>query len=158
MGVTPIASGMMTITTGRRRFITLLGGAAAPSIFWPLAARAQRARKVGRVGGLGANLDGPNAGSNYKIFLAELRKLGFTEGQNLVVEYRRMDEGTPKAFAAANELAAAKVEVIVANGAEITRQAAAAVRPTVPIVIIANNYDPIARGYVASLARPGGNV
>jgi putative ABC transport system substrate-binding protein len=139
----------------RRAFITLLGGAAAA---WPLAARAQQAGKLARVGVLGSNLDGPITGAGYKIFLSELRKLGFTEGQNLVVEYRRNDEGTPKAFAGANELAAAKVEVLVASGAEIALQAAAAVRPAVPIVVIAYNYDPIAGGYVSSLSRPGGNV
>jgi putative tryptophan/tyrosine transport system substrate-binding protein len=115
------------------------GGAAA----WPLTARAQQAGKVARVGFLGNSLDdNPGAGPGYKVFLSELRKLGFTEGHNLVVEYRRADEGTPKAFTAANELAAAK---------------AVAVRPAVPIVMMATNYDPIARGYVASLAHPGGN-
>jgi putative ABC transport system substrate-binding protein len=88
-----------------------------------------------------------------------LRKLGFTEGQNFVVEYRRADEGLPKAFTAANELAASKVEVLVAaGGTETALQAAAAVRPALPIVMLANNYDPFARGYVASLARPGGNI
>jgi putative tryptophan/tyrosine transport system substrate-binding protein len=139
----------------RRDFITLVGGAAAA---WPLAARAQPTGKVARVGFLGASLDNPVAGPAYKYFLSELQKLGFTEGQNLVVEYRRMDEGTPKAFAAANELGAAKVEVLVADGPEISLQAAAAVRPGVPIVMLAINYDPIAGGYMSSLAHPGGNV
>jgi putative tryptophan/tyrosine transport system substrate-binding protein len=138
----------------RREFIALLGGAAA----WPLAVRAQPTGKVARVGFLGNSLDLPVEGAGYPIFLSELRKLGFTEGQNLVVEFRRADEGTPKAFAAANELGAAKVEVLVASGPEIALQAAAAVRPAVPIVMLANNYDPIARGYVTSLAHPGGNV
>ena len=139
----------------RREFITLLGGAAAA---WPLAARAQPTGQVARVGFLGNSLDLPVEGAGYPIFLSELRKLGFTEGQNLVVEFRRADEGTPKAFAAANELGAAKVEVLVASGPEIALQAAAAVRPAVPIVMLANGYDPIARGYVASLSHPGGNV
>jgi putative tryptophan/tyrosine transport system substrate-binding protein len=87
-----------------------------------------------------------------------LRNLGFREGHNLVVEYRRMDEGTAKAFAAANELIAAKSEVLVADGPELSLQAAMAARPPVAIVMLANNYDPIARGYVSSLAHPGGNV
>ena len=138
-----------------RRRVTLLGGAAA----WPLAARAQPTGKVARVGFLGNSLDNPIAGPAYKGFLAELRKLGFTEGQNLVVEYRSADEGMRKAFTAANELAASKVEVLVAaGGTETGLQAAAAVRPALPIVMLANNYDPFARGYVASLARPGGNI
>jgi putative ABC transport system substrate-binding protein len=139
----------------RREFITLLGGAVA---VWPLAALAQQPGKVARVGVLGPGLDNPVMAAGYPNFLSELRKLGFTEGQNLVVEHRRIDEGMPKAFAAANELGAAKVEVLVADGPEIALIAAASVRPAVPIVMLANNYDPITRGYVASLARPGGNV
>jgi putative ABC transport system substrate-binding protein len=87
-----------------------------------------------------------------------LRKLGFTNGQNVVVEFRRIDEGVAKAFASANELAAARTNVLFAFGPELALQAAAAVRPPVPIVILAANYDPIARGYVKSLAHPGGNV
>jgi putative ABC transport system substrate-binding protein len=138
----------------RRQFITLLCGAAA----WPVTARAQQTGKAARVGVLGPSPDNPTSGSGYKVFLAELRKLGFAEGQNLVVEFRQVDEGTPKAFAAANELAVARVDVLVAAGPEIALQAATAVRPAVPIVMLANNYDPIARGYVASLSRPGGNV
>jgi putative ABC transport system substrate-binding protein len=137
----------------RREFITLLCGAAAGP-----AARAQQAGKVARVGVLGASVDNPTNESGITIFLSELRKLGFTEGHNLVVDYQQTDEGTAKAFAAANELGAAKVEVIVASGTEITLQAAAAVRPAVPIVMMANNYDPFAREYVSSLAHPGGNV
>ena len=139
----------------RREFITLLGGAAA----WPLAARAQQAGRIARVGVLGPDLNNnPVSGPGYQVFLSELRKLGFTEGQNLVVEYRRTDEGLPKAFTGANEMVAAKADVLVANGPEIALQAATAARPAVPIVMLANNYDPFARGYVKSLAQPGGNV
>jgi putative ABC transport system substrate-binding protein len=138
----------------RRQFITLLGGAAA----WPLAARAQQADRVRRVGVLGPGSDNPVSGPGYQIFVSELRKLGFTDGHNLVVEYRRTDEGLPKAFTGANEMVAAKAEVLVANGPEIALQAASAARPAVPIVMLANNYDPFARGYVKSLVQPGGNV
>jgi putative ABC transport system substrate-binding protein len=138
----------------RRDLMTLIGGAAA----WPVAARAQQPGRVFRVGVLSSNFDGPVSGAGIEIFLSELRKLGFTVGQNLVVEYRRMDEGTPEAFVAANELIAAESEVLVADGPELSVQAAAAVRPPVPIIILANNYDPIARGYVSSLAHPGGNI
>jgi putative tryptophan/tyrosine transport system substrate-binding protein len=139
----------------RREFITLLGGAVAA---WPLVSRAQQTGKVARVGVLGANVDNPTNGPGVKIFLSELRKLGFTGGKNLVVEYRQIDEETAKTFAAANELGAAKAEVIVTSGTEIALQAAAAVRPAVPIVMIAINFDPIARGYVAGLAQPGGKI
>ena len=92
------------------------------------------------------------------MFLSELRKLGFTESQNLIVEYRRTDEGLTKAFTGANELVAEKANVLVVNGPEIALQAATAARPAVPIVMLATNYDPFARGYVKSLAQPGGNV
>ena len=65
----------------RREFITLLGGAAAA---WPLGARSQETERVARVGLLGPTLDSPVTGPAYQIFLSELRKLGFTEGQNLI--------------------------------------------------------------------------
>jgi putative tryptophan/tyrosine transport system substrate-binding protein len=55
-------------------------------------------------------------------------------------------------------MVAAKADVLVANGPEIALQAATAARPAVPIVMLANNYDPFARGYVKSLAQPGGNI
>ena len=119
---------------------------------------AQQEGKIARVGVLGPGLDNPVTGPGYKVFLSELRKLGFTEGQNVIVEYRRTDEGVPKAFTGANEFVAAKADVLVANGPEISLQAATAARPAVPIVMLANNYDPFARGYVKSLAQPGGNV
>ena len=61
-------------------------------------------------------------------------------------------------FAGANDLVAAKADVLVASGAELALQAADAARPPVPIVMLANNFDPIARGYVKSLSHPGGNI
>jgi putative ABC transport system substrate-binding protein len=88
----------------------------------------------------------------------ELRKLGFAEGRNLAIEYRRIDQGIAQAFAGAQELVAWRADVLFAFGPELGLQAAAAARPPVPIVILANNYDPIARGYVQSLSRPGANV
>jgi putative ABC transport system substrate-binding protein len=139
----------------RREFITLLGGAV---LEWPLGARAQQTGRIARVGVLGPDLSNPVTGPGYQVFLSELRKLGFTEGQNLVMEYRRTDEGLQKAFTGANEIIAAKADVLVANGPEIALQAATAARPAVPVVMLANNYDPFARGYVKSLAQPGGNV
>jgi putative tryptophan/tyrosine transport system substrate-binding protein len=70
----------------------------------------------------------------------------------------RSDEGMPKAFIGANEIVAAKADVLVANRLETALQAAAAARPAVPIVMPANNFDPFARGYIKSLAQPGGNI
>jgi ABC transporter substrate binding protein len=136
----------------RRDLFMLLGGAVAA---WPLAARAQD-RRIARVGLMSPGLQ--ISGPGHQILIAELRKLGFTEGQNLVVDARDIGESVPGAFANANELVAAKADVLVVSGTEIALQAAAAVRPPVPIVVLANNYDPIERGYVASLPHPGGNI
>ena len=72
----------------RREFVTLLGGTAAT---WPIVARAQQAGRIARVGVLSPDPNNnPVTGPGYQVFLSELRKLGFTEGQNLVVEYRRI--------------------------------------------------------------------
>ena len=72
----------------RREFITLLGGAAA----WPVAARAQQAGKVWRIGVLGATLNVPNLAAYYQAFLAELKALGFEEGKNFTIDYHRVDD------------------------------------------------------------------
>jgi putative ABC transport system substrate-binding protein len=139
----------------RRNLIGLLGGAA---VAWPLAARAQQGGGIARVGVLAPSLDTPVTGPGYQALLVELRKLGFAEGCNVVVEHRPADRGTLEAVTAANELVAAKADVLVAGGPEIALQAAVAARPAVPIVMLAVQYDPFARGYVKSLANPGGNV
>jgi putative ABC transport system substrate-binding protein len=138
----------------RREFLGVLGGAFAG----PIAAHGQQGASVARIGVLAPSLDAPVTGPGYQAFLAELRKLGFTEGRNVVVEYRRGDEGMIQAVTGANELVAAKVDVLIASGPELVLQAAAAARPAVPIVMMAAQYDPIARGYVKSLASPGGNI
>jgi putative tryptophan/tyrosine transport system substrate-binding protein len=139
----------------RRKFIGLLGGAAAA---WPLASRAQQEGSVARVGVIGPPRDSPASSVAYPAFIEELRKLGFAEGRNLAVEYRRVDQGVSATLAGANELAAWKAHVLFAFGPELAMRAAAAARPPVPIVFLAANYDPISHGYVQSLARPGGNV
>ena len=138
----------------RREFITLLGGAAA----WPVAARAQQSGKIARLGWLAASLSNPVQALGYQVLISSLQKLGFTEGRNLAIEHRPTDEGIPKAFAGANELVAAKVDVLLADGPELALQAATAARPMVPIVMLANNYNPFERGYVQTLAQPGANV
>ncbi len=139
----------------RRDFISLIGGTAAA---WPSVAGAQqRPGKISRIGILGSR-GTVVSDTGYPAFIDELRSLGFTENQNLVVEYRATDMGRDTALTAAAEMIHSNVEVIVADGAEFNLQAAVAATRTIPIVIIANSYDPIARGYVASLARPGGNI
>ena len=140
----------------RREFVTLLAGAAAAA--WPLAAHAQQARQVARIGFLGTAPENALFATSYPVFLTELRKLGFTEGQNLIIEHRRIDEGAPKAFAGAAELIRSNVDVVVAFGPELALKAAVAASQTVPIVMIAINFDPIAGGYVSDITRPERNI
>ena len=107
----------------RREFIALIGGAAAAV---PLAAHAQQDGPLARVGVIGPSLDRPGMRVAYPFFLADLRKLGFAEGRNLLVEFRPIEESVPGAFAAANELVAWKADVLFAFGPELALQAAAA--------------------------------
>ena len=90
--------------------------------------------------------------------LDELRKLGFSEGRNLSVEYRSIEQESRAVFADAAELVRSNADVLVAVGPEAGLQAALAASSTIPIVIVAFNYDPIARGYVKGLAQAGGNI
>src|SRR5262249_41221309 len=143
----------------RREFITLLGGAAAS---WPLAARAQQGERMRRIGVLGprpenAGLSGGVA-AGHPAMLDELRKLGFSESRGLTVEYRSIEQEPRAVSADAAELVRSNVDVLVAIGPEVVLQAALAASSTIPTVVVAFNYDPIARGYVKSLAHPGGNI
>jgi ABC-type uncharacterized transport system substrate-binding protein len=137
--------------TERRAFLgTLVGGLLAAG----LAAEAQQAVKIARIGWLGAN---PAPGRHMReAFLQGLRDLGYVEGRNVVVEYRFAEGKLERYPALAAELVALKVDVIVAP---ITLAALAAKRATktIPIVFAAVG-DPITDGLVTSLARPGGNV
>jgi putative tryptophan/tyrosine transport system substrate-binding protein len=137
----------------RREFITLLGGAAG----WPLAARAQQAGKIARIGLLGPSLNSPQPIALYQALLAQLRELGFIEGQNLTANYRGLDD--PRGpFLNAMDLTRPQPDLIVVLGPEVALQAVVSASGFVPIVFVAVNFDPLARGYVASIARPGGNI
>jgi putative ABC transport system substrate-binding protein len=138
----------------RREFITLFGGAV---FAWPLAARAQQPGKLNRIGFIGPSLNNPQPIALYRAFLGQLRDLGFTEQQNLTVDYRGLDE--PRGpFVNAMELMRPHPDLIVSLGPEVTLQAVVSASAFVPVVFVAVNFDPVARGYVASLARPGGNI
>jgi len=133
----------------RRRFITLLGGAAAA---WPLNARAQQpAMPV--IGFLGLN---PSAMSqSLAAFVQRLRELGWIEGRTVTIEYR-WSEGRSERFAEiAAEFVRLKVDVIVAAGGAVL--AAKRATSVIPIVFPVAT-DPVGGGLVTSLARPGGNV
>jgi len=120
-----------------------------------LAAEAQQPPTVYRVGWLtpGSRL-GPNA--TLEPFRQELRALGYREGQNLVIEYRYAEGHDERLAALATELVQLPVDVIVAAGVAGIRAAQQATR-TLPIVMTGIT-DPVAQGFVASLARPGGNI
>ena len=138
----------------RREFIALLGGAAAPSMLWPLAARAQQG-KVWRIGFLetvGAVQNAPN----MDAFRQGMRKHRYIEGQNFTIEYRSADGRSERYPVLAAELVRLNVDLIVtrATPAVIAAKNATA---TIPIVMAASG-DPVGTGAVASLARPGGNV
>jgi putative ABC transport system substrate-binding protein len=131
----------------RRKFITLLGGAAASA--WPVAGRAQKSAKVQRIGIID---DAPI----WDHFRQGLRDLGYIDGQNIAFEYRSA-EGQPDRLAiAASDLARLPVDIIMAAGSATTLAAQQATT-TIPIVMISVG-DPVRAGFVASLARPGGNV
>jgi ABC-type uncharacterized transport system substrate-binding protein len=119
----------------------------------PVSIEAQSARKVWRVGIL--------ATANPRVYddvVDELRKLGYVEGQNLAVEVRSAEGNFERLPTLAAELVRAGVDVIVAGGGDAALRAARHATTTVPIVMVAIDYDPVALGLVASLGRPGGNV
>ena len=135
----------------RREFITLLGGTAA----WPLAARAQQAGKVHRIGVLETISTTLNV-ANFYALREGLRQLGYAEGQNLVIEYRSADGRDDRFPGLARELLALKVDVIVTRGTPAAKAVKNATS-TVPVVMTASG-DPVGVGLVTSLARPGGNI
>jgi len=139
----------------RREFITLLGGAAAA---WPLAARAQQADRVRRIGALiGApSADNPDAQANIRAFLQVLQQLGWTDGRNVRIDIRWGAGNADDIRKYAAELAALAPDVIFASGTASVGPMLQATR-TVPIVF-ANVADPVGAGFVDSLARPGGNA
>jgi putative tryptophan/tyrosine transport system substrate-binding protein len=138
----------------RRTFITLLGGAAAT---WSLAARAQQPSRPIRLGVLGPMLNSSPAIAQYQDLRTRLEELGFREGPNFTIDYQAVDDRRG-AFVSAADLTRAQPDLIVATGPEVALQAVAGASGFVPVVMIAVNFDPLARGYIASLTRPGGNI
>jgi putative tryptophan/tyrosine transport system substrate-binding protein len=132
----------------RREFITLLGGTAAA---WPVAARAQQAKKIPRIGVLW-----PNPPATFDFMRQGLNDFGYVEGQNMAFEFRWAEGKLDQRPELAADLVRLKVDVIVTLAPQATLAAKQATQ-TIPIVFVAMG-DPIASGVVTSLARPGANL
>jgi putative ABC transport system substrate-binding protein len=138
----------------RRAFITLLGGAA---VTWPLSAHAQQPVGMRRVGVL-IQGDGTDAErkSWLSIFTRGLSELGWTDGRNLRMDVRWAGNNVDRMQMLARELADLQPDAILASGTPATGALQRATR-TIPIVFVLVG-DPVGRGFVASLPRPGGNI
>jgi putative ABC transport system substrate-binding protein len=133
----------------RREFIAGLGSA----VVWPLGARAQQPKLL-RVGYSGML---PRDAPHYAAFEKRMAELGYQQDRNFVFEYIQAPsiEGYQLTY---RELAARKVDIMLAAGNEPALRAARAAAGTIPIVFIALDFDPVEKGYVASLSRPGSNI
>jgi len=138
----------------RREFITLLGGAAG----WPLAARAQQADRIGKIGVLmGWPESDPEAQSERAAFVQELQKLGWADGRNLRIDTRWAAPADPESMhRLAKELVALRPDLLLSQSTPATTALLQETR-TIPVIfgIVA---DPIGSGFVASFPRPGGNA
>ena len=138
----------------RRAFIALLGGAAAS---WPLAAPAQHGERMRRIGNLmNVSANDPEASERLVALAQRLQELGWTDGRNVRVDTRWAGAEADRYSPYAAELVALAPDVIIAT----TSVAVLALRQmsrTVPIVFV-QVIDPVGAGFVASLARPGGNI
>jgi putative tryptophan/tyrosine transport system substrate-binding protein len=141
----------------RREFITLLGGAAAPYVFWPLAARAQPAGAMRRIGVLSSlPEDDPESVARRAVFEQALQGLGWSVGRNLRIDYRwtRSERAVLQKFAA--DLAVLAPDVILVSG-DVAIAPMLQAAGTTPIVFV-QVIDPVGSGFVESMSRPGGNV
>jgi putative ABC transport system substrate-binding protein len=137
----------------RREFITLIGGAVAA---WPLAVRAQQGGRVRWIGALMGFLDDQVARELSAVFEQSLEKLGWAVGRNLSIDYRWGVSDLELGRSAVAQILRIGPDVILANGGPALTAAQQATR-TVPIVFTGIS-EPVERGFVASLARPGGNA
>jgi len=137
----------------RRQFIAGLGSAAA----WPVVARAQQGDRVRRIGVLlPGDENDPVAKPRVSAFTQALADLGWTDGRNVRVDFRWAGDDTNRIRALAHELVGLQPDIILTNGTAATIAVQQETR-TIPIIFAAAS-DPVVRGIVARLDRPGGNV
>jgi putative ABC transport system substrate-binding protein len=139
----------------RRELMLLLGGAVIALAPLPSAEAAEPA-KMFHVGMVNSIL--PRSAPFNAAFEQRLHELGYVEGKTLAIDLLLLDGKIERFPEAMEELVRRKVDVILAAGQEASLKAAKQATSTIPIVMIAVSYDPAALGYVASLARPGGNI
>jgi putative ABC transport system substrate-binding protein len=136
----------------RRKFLATLGGAAA----WPLAARAQQADRVRRIGVLMGVANDAEGEARVAAFRQGLQQLGWVEGRNVLVEYRWGGGDPSRLKIQAAEVAVMMPDVILAGGTAALVPMQQATR-SIPIVFV-GSADPVGQGFVASRPRPGGNM
>ena len=119
-------------------------------------AEAQQQGKIPRIGYVSSAGDANNPELFVQAFRQGLRDLGYVEGKNILIEYRYLEEKRDRIQSVVAELVQLKVDVIVPESPPVIRAAKQATK-TIPIVIV-TTQDPVAAGYVDSLARPGGNI
>jgi ABC-type uncharacterized transport system substrate-binding protein len=137
---------------GKRIIVVLLVGLALASVHL---AEAQQPTKIPRIGFLAAVSLSANS-ARFEAFRQGLRELGYIEGKNIIIEWRSSEGKADRLPALAAGLVRLKVDMIVSGGSTATRPAKEATN-TIPIVM-AQDTDPVGNGFVASLARPGGNI
>jgi ABC-type uncharacterized transport system substrate-binding protein len=137
----------------RRAFITAIGTAAA----WPLRARAQQVRQLGRLGVLVTTGESdPEWKTERTAFLEAMQSLGWTDGANVRIDYRFAAGDRDRLAASGKELVGLKPDVLLARSTTAVRALLAETR-TIPIVFVSVS-DPVGEKFAASLARPGGNA
>src|SRR6516164_7754287 len=143
----------MSAKLKRRKFITLLGGAAAS---WPLAVLAQQGERMRRIGVLMGVLDDREGQARVTALKEGLQELGWTDGRNVQIETRFGGADVGRIRGQATELVALAPDVLVGQGTPVIRALRQATS-SIPIVMVPV-IDPVEQGFVSSLAHPGGNI